>query len=110
MATVLKSPQIGTYDQYETPCIFLAGSIDMGSAIDWQTRMEDSLKDYDVTIFNPRRDDWDSTWEQSIDDPEFDDYFEWEHPYDYEDYSSIIEEYAEDENDWLPEDEDDDNA
>ena len=50
------------------PVIFLAGSIDMGSAIDWQ----------DVTILNPRRDDWDSSWEQTIEHPQFREQVEWE--------------------------------
>lgn len=58
--------------------IFLAGSIEMGKAIDWQSKIEKSLKDYDVTIFNPRRDDWDSSWEQSIENKEFNTQVTWE--------------------------------
>lgn len=38
--------------------IFLAGSIDMGSAEDWQTKMTNDLVDFDnLIIYNPRRDD-----------------------------------------------------
>ena len=45
--------------------IFLAGSIDMGSAENWQTRMENDLVDFDnLVVYNPRRDDWDSSWVQ----------------------------------------------
>lgn len=45
--------------------IFLAGSIDMGAAEDWQTRMENDLVDIDnLVVYNPRRDDWDSSWVQ----------------------------------------------
>lgn len=45
--------------------IFLAGSIDMGSAEDWQTKMTNDLVDIDhLSIYNPRRDDWDSSWIQ----------------------------------------------
>lgn len=45
--------------------IFLAGSIDMGSAENWQTRMENDLVDIDnLVVYNPRRDDWDSSWVQ----------------------------------------------
>lgn len=45
--------------------IFLAGSIDMGSAEEWQTKMANDLVDFDnLIIYNPRRDDWDSTWVQ----------------------------------------------
>ena len=38
--------------------IFLAGTIDNGKSIDWQLEMEDILKDYNVTLLNPRRDSW----------------------------------------------------
>lgn len=45
--------------------IFLAGSIDMGSAEEWQTKMANDLVDFDnLIIYNPRRDDWDSSWVQ----------------------------------------------
>lgn len=44
--------------------IFLGGSIDMGSAENWQDIFIDKLKYRDCTIYNPRRDDWDSSWEQ----------------------------------------------
>ncbi len=38
--------------------IFLAGTIDNGKSINWQLEMEDILKDYNVTLLNPRRDNW----------------------------------------------------
>ena len=40
--------------------VFLAGSIEMGKAENWQTRLVDSLKEREGLILNPRRDDWDS--------------------------------------------------
>jgi hypothetical protein len=51
--------------------VFLAGSIEMGAAVDWQARVTEELADMDVVVLNPRRDDWDSSWEQSIDNPQF---------------------------------------
>lgn len=42
--------------------IFLAGSIEMGGAEEWQTRVLRDLADIDAVAFNPRRDDWDSSW------------------------------------------------
>lgn len=43
--------------------VFLSGSIGVGSAENWQTRMENDLADTDnLIIYNPRRDDWDSSW------------------------------------------------
>lgn len=58
--------------------IFLAGSIDMGKAKNWQQEIEDKLKDEDVILFNPRRPDWDSSWEESITNPQFREQVEWE--------------------------------
>jgi hypothetical protein len=51
--------------------VFLAGSIEMGVAEDWQTKIANDLEDLPATLFNPRRDAWDPTWEQSINNPEF---------------------------------------
>lgn len=45
-----------------TKKIFLAGSIEQGKAEKWQSKVVQSLVDYDVLILNPRRDDWDPTW------------------------------------------------
>ncbi len=58
--------------------IFLAGSIERGKAVDWQTEFTNSLADMDVTVLNPRRDDWDSSWEQKITNPQFKEQVTWE--------------------------------
>jgi hypothetical protein len=58
--------------------VFLAGSIEMGTAEDWQASMAARLADMDIVILNPRRDDWDATWRQSVDDPQFRGQVEWE--------------------------------
>ena len=70
------------------PTIFLAGSIDQGAAVDWQRVIEerlialevarDELTDLDLVVLNPRRDDWDPTWDQSADAGEFCRQVEWE--------------------------------
>ena len=60
------------------PWIFLAGSIEMGTAEDWQSALVRSLDGNPGTILNPRRDDWDSTWGQSIDNDQFRQQVEWE--------------------------------
>lgn len=58
--------------------IFLAGSIEMGTAENWQ----DKVINYDgidnVTYFNPRRDDWDASWTQDINNPQFYEQVTWE--------------------------------
>lgn len=58
--------------------VFLAGSIEMGAAEDWQDRLQNELADYSVTIFNPRRDEWDSSWEQRETNPQFNHQVNWE--------------------------------
>ncbi len=58
--------------------VFLGGSIEMGAAENWQTRITEFLSDYEVTILNPRRDDWDSTWVQSFHNEKFREQVEWE--------------------------------
>jgi hypothetical protein len=59
--------------------IFLAGSIENGAAAEWQRTVVDALADLDeLLILNPRREDWDASWKQSIDDPRFKEQVEWE--------------------------------
>lgn len=58
--------------------LFLAGSIEMGTAEHWQTKVQERLIDTDWTILNPRRDSWDASWEQRKDNPHFREQVEWE--------------------------------
>jgi hypothetical protein len=51
--------------------VFLGGSIEMGKAEDWQKVLIKALSDKQIIFLNPRRNDWDSTWEQKITNPEF---------------------------------------
>lgn len=75
MAIVLKPGMLGVED-FPTPTIFLAGSIEMGAAENWQERIESEFESEDVTFFNPRRDDWDSSWSQ--DGEQFNTQVNWE--------------------------------
>lgn len=58
--------------------LFLAGSIDLGNAPPWQIAVEEALADIDGVILNPRRDNWDAGWEQSLDNRQFVEQVEWE--------------------------------
>jgi hypothetical protein len=60
------------------PIVFFAGSIDMGEAEDWQAKLDEALADIDCVILNPRREDWDSTWKQEMENPEFSEQVNWE--------------------------------
>ena len=58
--------------------IFLGGSIEMGKAIEWQKKIIKALADLPYVFFNPRRDDWNNSWEQDIKDKDFNKQVSWE--------------------------------
>lgn len=60
------------------PSVFLAGSIEMGVAEDWQAKIAAALLPLDVLVLNPRRESWDSSWAQEIGNPPFREQVEWE--------------------------------
>ena len=62
--------------------VFLAGSIEMGAAEAWQAELTAALAATpgarDLVVLNPRRDQWDPSWRQSIEEPSFRGQVEWE--------------------------------
>lgn len=58
--------------------VFLAGSIEMGNAFKYQDIAAATLLSKGYIVLNPRRDDWDSSWVQSIDNPQFKEQVTWE--------------------------------
>ncbi len=81
MIKQVKAPNV--YNK-QNKLLFLCGSIEMGKAEEWQERFYNLLEskfknslNY-ITVLNPRRDDWDSSWEQSIENKEFKQQVEWE--------------------------------
>lgn len=76
MIEVFKAPEKYPTDSKFT--IFLAGTIEMGKSIDWQKDITELLKDEDIRILNPRRDEF-KVWEkQSINNPYFKEQVNWE--------------------------------
>lgn len=75
MAHIIKPPKKFSLDKYS---VFLAGSIEMGKAEDWQSKIEKALANKDVIVLNPRRDDWDSSWKQDIHNEKFKEQVTWE--------------------------------
>jgi nucleoside 2-deoxyribosyltransferase len=80
MGIVVKAPNDYRLIDQPRARVFLAGSIEMGKAELWQQKVAAALTDIDgLVIFDPRRDDWDSTWVQ---DPtpgsQFNTQVEWE--------------------------------
>ena len=66
--------------------IFLGGTIEMGDSFNWQNQFIDNIKKgmqglrypSNIHILNPRRVNWDSSWEQSFQAPEFFQQVSWE--------------------------------
>jgi hypothetical protein len=59
--------------------MFIAGTIDNGNSEDWQTKLVAALEHIPyIDLYNPRRDDWDSTWKQDYSDPKFKEQVDWE--------------------------------
>ena len=76
MKTTYKAPEeIPLQNDIKT--IFLAGSIEMDKAINWQKKCEELLKD-NYILFNPRRDEWNSNWSQTIENENFNEQVTWE--------------------------------
>ena len=78
MSRTIKAPN---KTQEQGWSVFLAGSIEMGKAENWQDKVERLLANEDIIIYNPRRDDWNSSWVQSKDNPQFREQVEWELDY-----------------------------
>jgi len=68
----------------KTVSIFLAGSIENGTAAPWQDHVVKEVEGcfqhylYTVTVLNPRRKKWDSSWKQSIKNKQFAEQVRWE--------------------------------
>ena len=66
--------------------VFLAGTIDMGNSENWQEKLINKLKEQtkgalfakSYHIYNPRRTDWDSSWVQTFENPQFFQQVTWE--------------------------------
>ena len=79
MASIIKPPTPVPTDDPGVRHLFLAGSIDQGEAPDWQRMLAMALTDIPrLLILDPRRDEWDASWEQRSDNPLFRGQVEWE--------------------------------
>lgn len=83
MARMIISPEKSRplYEESKVT-VFLGGSIEMGRAEDWQTKIHAALNglysDADLALFNPRRTEWDATWSQENKPGPFQDQVNWE--------------------------------
>ena len=76
---VIKPPKSILKNHKRNKLVFLAGTIEMGNSEDWQAKAENYFEDLnEYTILNPRRDNWDSSWEQDFENPVFYQQVNWE--------------------------------
>ncbi len=74
---MIKAPNsYSNLDEFKS--IFLGGSIEMGEAENWQEKIAEELKLFKVILLNPRRDDWDNSWKQTISNDKFREQVLWE--------------------------------
>jgi len=68
---VYTAPEVLGFKIPEKASVFLAGSIEQDRAEPWQNRVIETLKHLKVAVFNPRRETWNASAEQSIENPDF---------------------------------------
>lgn len=73
---VFNAPQV--IESNNEKAIFLAGTIDNGSSVNWQEAAIKFLSDSRYNIYNPRRTDWDDSWQSKIEDKKFYEQVNWE--------------------------------
>ena len=70
-----KPPVSPRYNKFS---LFVAGSIEMGAAVQWQERLASHLCDLPITICNPRRGHWDPNVDVKSKDKDFAEQVIWE--------------------------------
>lgn len=76
--TTFLPPSNIAYRDHNKKSVFLAGSIEMGKAENWQLAATELFVANDFVVFNPRRPDWNPDWIQSMESPEFLQQVHWE--------------------------------
>ena len=76
---IIKAPRSINSEDENRLRVFLAGSIEMGKAIYWQKQLEDEFAGKeDIVLYNPRRESWDNSWVQDINNVQFKEQVDWE--------------------------------
>jgi len=66
------------FSEFPRPWVFLAGSIEMSTAEEWQNKVITIMQDRSGTLLNPRRTDWDASWKPEASNEQFRKQVEWE--------------------------------
>ncbi len=78
MTNIFKPPMNITKRNRRQKSVFLAGSIEMGVAENWQDKFSTYFTKNDWIVLNPRREEWDSSWVQEFETPQFFQQVSWE--------------------------------
>jgi hypothetical protein len=73
--TIIRAPQPYPRSQ---PIVFLSGTIHYSAATDWRGHVSSALSHLPITILNPHRADWDSSWKEDINFLPFKEQVNWE--------------------------------
>ena len=75
----IKAPNNPIMNALYRDSVFLAGSIEQGTAENWQERLVRELElEPHLIIYNPRRENWDPTLEQTMENETFNEQVVWE--------------------------------
>ncbi|KAH7028140.1 uncharacterized protein B0I36DRAFT_328662 [Microdochium trichocladiopsis] len=77
----IPAPLRPSHIHHPTRSVFLAGSTSSslpGPSSDWRASLASSLANYQVTIFDPARPDWDASWRESADFAPWKEQVQWE--------------------------------
>jgi hypothetical protein len=78
MSNLIKAPTSIEVDN-NFKSVFLAGTIENGRSDDWQKKVSDKLSDYALNIYNPRREKWEGSWEQNMNNVDLTNQINWEY-------------------------------
>ncbi|KAL2018613.1 hypothetical protein VTK56DRAFT_583 [Thermocarpiscus australiensis] len=76
-AQVVQAPSRPAIDRSHSS-VFLAGTTSRASGPDWRETLINAVSHLPITIFNPLRPDWDSTWREDVTFAPFREQVEWE--------------------------------
>lgn len=77
LAETYNAPKPVEYKE-NRPSVFLAGSVEKGCGGQWRLEMVQRLQHLPITILDPWRDDWDSSWAERKSDEKFAAQVQWE--------------------------------
>lgn len=77
-ATVILAPARPAPHLKSRKSVFLAGTTSPTNEPDWRQTLAEALSELPVVIYNPKRDDWDSTWREDFSDARWVEQVNWE--------------------------------